>query len=209
MTRFFVDHREIESPNDVFSLSQFINCVDGAHLAKNTVVRQIKIDGLPFSPDNMSVFLQKGSGNPFEKAEAVEIFTGNNAEVAQGSVSEGIAFLDRVENVTPFITGAYRDRPVWDSEDLRHLYEGFYWLNHLVDRLEADFKVCPDVFDIRRGCEMECRRKFISTLKQLTESRQKGDRTGIADRLDEDIFPLLPFWREVLESVARRAGVVT
>jgi hypothetical protein len=207
MTRVFVDHREIKSPGDASSISQILRCVDGAYLDKDSVISQIQVNGRPLALD-VCGSAQPGTPGLFEKPNAIEVLTGNIAEIARGSIVEALAYLDRIESVTPSLAMSFRDGPMPDSfEYLRQLNEGFYWLNLLLDRLETDFKIRIEDICIRAGSELEYRRKFTSILRQLVESREKGDLIRIAGLLEREILPLVPFWREVFRAVAQKAGV--
>ncbi len=203
MTRYFINDREIEAPLDVSSLGRILKQVESSHLPPNTVVRTVHIDGSPVLPQN-------NTGNPLlapeeiEKSEKIEIFTGTLDEIASDSVAEALAYLSRIEDATPSLAESFRFSPNPEAfEGLRQLCEGFYWLNILMEKLGASFHVNLQALMVRGVPVPEHHRKFISILRQLIEAQKSGDFVLIADMLEYEILPLVPVWREMLETISQ------
>ena len=207
MTRFFINDKEIAPPLDVSSLDQIIKQVEAAHLLPNTVVRKIHIDGLPLLPqgesDSPSELLEQ-----MEKREKIEIYTGTLAEIANDSIEEAFAYLNRIEAATPSLAESIRFCPNAETFDnLRQLCEGFYWLNLLMDKLQANFQVHLENMMVRGVPAAEHQQKFISVLKQLVESQEAGNFVLIADLLEYEFLPLVTVWREMLGIISSRMRV--
>lgn len=203
MTRYFINDREIEAPLDVSSLGRILKQVESSHLPPNMVVRTVQIDGSPVMPHG-------DTGNPFlapeelEKSERIEIYTGTLDEIASDSIAEAIAYLDRIQDATPSLAESFRFSPNSEAfEGLRQLCEGFYWLNILMQKLGAGFHVNLEALTVRGVSVPEHHQKFIAILKQLIESQKSGDFVLIADMLEYEILPLVPVWREMLESISQ------
>jgi hypothetical protein len=204
MTRLFIDDKEISAPSNIFTLDQILKHIEDFHLPADSVVRQIQINGLAVLPE----------GLPEDRAEIVsrigeqdkiEVFTGNIREVARDSIVEALAYLDRVETGTLSLAKAFQVSPGPDAfESLRQLYEGLYWLNVLLNRLDGSFQVNLEDVLIQEAPAAEYRRKFIYVLKQLVESQEKGDFVLISDLLEYEILPLVPVWREMLGIGAKK-----
>jgi hypothetical protein len=207
MTKFFINDREIAAPPDVSSLGEILKQVEAIHLLPNTVVRKIQIDGLPLLPqgacESPSELLE-----PIVKREKVEIFTGTLAEIATDSIEQAFSYLNRIEAATPSLSESFRSSPNAEAFDsLRQLCEGFYWLNLLVDKLEANFQIQLEKEMIRGVPAAEHHQKFISVLKQLIESQEGGDFVLIADLLEYEFLPMVTVWREMLGIIAARTKV--
>jgi hypothetical protein len=201
MTRFFVDNKEIAPPMDISSLSQILKQVESTHLPANSVVRKIHIDGLPFAPDGFAGE-SAGNLNTIASKNTVEIFTGTLGEIAQESVGEALAYLDRIEAAIPSLAEGFRFCPSSESfENLRHLCEGFYWLNMLIDRLDASFRMQLETILIRGIPAPQHHQNFISVLKQLIESQEAGDLVVVSDLLEYEIAPMVAVWREMLGAI--------
>jgi hypothetical protein len=207
MTQIYFDDREIELPIDCSSISRILKYVDEAHLAENSVVRKIQVNGHPFMPNGFSETGGHAAPHAFENSDKIEIFTGNTAEIASGSISEALGCLELIESLTPSLI---RDCQIYPSPDslgnLRQLYEGFCWMDLLFKKLESDFPVCSDDTRIQNSFDLECRRKFIAALKRSKESLENGALVWVSDVLERDILPLVPLWREMLMTMAQRAG---
>lgn len=201
MTRFFVDNKEIAPPMDISSLSEVLKQVESVHLPANSVVRKIHIDGLPFAPGDLA---EESAGNvdPIGSKNTVEIFTGTLLEIASESVGEAFAYLDRIEAAIPSLAESFRFCPSPESfENLRHLCEGFYWLNMLIDRLDASFRMQLETILIRGNPAPQYHQNFISVLKQLIESQEAGDLVVVSDLLEYEIAPMVAVWREMLGAI--------
>lgn len=208
MTRIFVDNREIESPKDNSSMSQILKYVEESHLAQNSAVWQIQVNGLPLIPNGFSEGRDRTALGPMNASDKVEIFTGTLAEIARHAISEALDYVDRIESATPSLVKSFRTNPAPESfENLRHLYEGLYWWNLLLDKLKADFLDQSEDAAVWKGSESDYHQKLVSILKRLIESQEKGNFVRIADLLKREIIPLIPIWRGMLSAMAQRAGV--
>ncbi len=204
MTRLFVNDREIVPPLNVSSLDQILKFVENSHLPPNSVVRKIQIDGTSLSPEYLASG-QAGVLNHVEQQNKIEIFTGTVTEIANDSIGEALAYLDRVESATPSLITSFQTFPGQETfENLKQLYEGFYWINLLLDKLNASFQVNLDDVLIQEIPVREHHRKFASILKQLIESQEKGDFVLISDLLEYEILPLVPVWKEMFGIILKK-----
>jgi hypothetical protein len=206
MTRFFLDSREISVPFDVSSINQILKHVEDFHLAPNTVVRQIQVDGLPLVAES------EETGDlscQIDKRDKVEIFTGTITEIAFDSIGQACEYLDRVEAAIPSLSTAFQASPGPEAfQHLRQLYEGFYWLNLLLDKLKSNFHMRFDDALVRGIPVREHHQKFIAILKQLIESQERSDFVLISDLLQYEISPLIPVWREMFSIVSDKVNAV-
>jgi hypothetical protein len=206
MTRFFIDDREIAPPLNASSLDDVLRHVEDVYLPPDSVVRQIQIDGLPLIPNDSS----ENWSALFDRIEArdkVEIFTGTVEEIARCSIAEALTYLDRIETAILSLAGSFQISPgPQPFENLRQLCEGFYWLNVLLDKLKTNFEIDLDNLLIKEIPAPEYHRKFISILKQLIDSQEKGDFVLIADLLEYEILPLVPVWKEMFSLILGKIG---
>jgi len=206
MTRIFMDNREIEPPNDSSSVGQILKYIDETHLAGDRVVRKVQVNGYRLMPDDLvSGAEQAMADRPDERLDKVEIYTGNLAEIARGSITEALAYLDRIEGLIPSLAWSYRKQPLLDSPaNVRQLYEGFYWLQVLLERLQRDFPIQFEDDACGNGFSPEYQKKFVTTLKRLKKSQEMGDLAQVADLLECEILPFVPLWREMFLAVAQK-----
>ena len=200
MTRFYVDNREIQPPIDVSSLNQLLRHIEDVHLPPETVVRQIRIDGLPLNavPAEQSDFSCR-----IDQRERIEIFTGSFAEIARESIKDALQYLGRIEAAIPSLIKSFQDSPGPESfENLKQLYEGLYWLNLLLDKLKTKFQMDLNHHLIQGSPVSVHHQTFISVLKELIESQKKGDFSLVSDLLEYEILSLIPVWRELFGVVA-------
>lgn len=204
MTRFFLDSREISPPFDVSSINQILKHVEDCHLSPNTVVRQIQVDGLPLlaESENTGDLLDR-----IDRREKVEIFTGTVTEIALDSLGQAREYLDRAEAAIPLLSTAFQTSPGPDAfQNLRQMYEGFYWLNVLMDKLKAHFHMCFNDALVQGIPVREHHQKFIEILKQLIESQERKDFVLISDLLQYEILPLVPVWREMFSIISEKVN---
>jgi hypothetical protein len=207
MTKFYVNEREVAPPVDLTSLDKIIRQIEDSHLPPNSVVREIQIDGVSLMPDevseNPSELLQH-----LENRGKIEIYTGTLVEIARESILEALQYLDRIETATPLLASGFQISPGPESfESLRQLYEGLYWLNLLMDKLETSFHLAFQDIPIQGIPAKEHHQKFISILKQMIDSHERGDFVLIADLLEYEILPLVPIWREMFKIIMEKAVV--
>jgi hypothetical protein len=206
MTRYFINEREIAPPLDISSLDQILKHVEGCHLPPNSVIRQIHVDGQPMitdaSPDVGEILRQ------MENREKVEIVTGTVSEIARDSIAEAIAYFDRIETVTHSLVTCFQNSPEPEAfENLRQLLEGLYWINLLLDKLAKGFHIVLDDFLVQGISVGEHLKKFISILKQLIDSQERGDFILIADLLEYEVIPMLPAWKDIFSSILQKVNV--
>jgi hypothetical protein len=206
MTKYYVNEKEIAPPLDVSSLDKALKEIEVAHLEPNSVVWQVQVDGVPIIPDDFpeapSDLLQH-----LDNREKIEIYTGTLNEIARESIAEASTYLDRVEAATPDLASSFQISPGPESfESLRQLYEGLYWLNLLMDKLETSFHISLDNIRIQDVPAREHHQKFISVLKQMIDSHERGDFILIADLLEYEILTLVPVWREMFNIILEKAG---
>ena len=207
MIRIFIDDKQIAPPEDCSSLSRILKYVDEAHLAKNSVVRHIQVNGHLITPNNLPGSAPNAMPHRLENRDKVELFTGNIAEIARGSISEVLDDLERIETLTPSIINSVRTDPSSDSfGNVRQLYEGFCWMDLLFDKLEDDFPVHLEDAQLGKGFEPECRRKSAAALKRLKDSQEEGDFVRVSDLLEREILPFVPLLRETLIAMAQKVA---
>jgi hypothetical protein len=127
------------------------------------------------------------------------------AEIAFDSIAEALAYLDRVEKLTPSLAESFQFSPGPEAHDnLRHLYEGFHCLSLLLEKLRARFGVNLEDIRIRDIPFREHLQKFASVLKELIGSQEQRDFVLISDLLQYEIYPLIPVWKEMFGIVAEK-----
>jgi hypothetical protein len=200
MTRLFVDAREIApTPSAFSSMDDVIRHVEAGHLPPGSVIRRIEIDGSPFEGSQPAA----RQAHAFTSRERIEIFTGTLRDVAIDSIGEAVLYLDRIEAVTPALSLSFRSTPQPQAfGSLRQLYEGFYWMNLLVDRLEKSFGLNLEAITIKGVSAREHHDRFLSVLKQMVSAHERQDFLYIADVLEYEILPIVPIWKEMFKKVA-------
>ena len=204
MTRYFINEREIASPADFSTLDQILKHAEDCHLPPNSIIRQINIDGQPLISDsfpNPGEILKQ-----LEKQDKVEIFTGTVSEIAHESIVEALAYFDRIETVIPSLASSFQLYPGPESfANLRQLLDGFYWINILLDKLAANFKLVLENCLVQ-GISVQAHiDKFIVILKQLIDSQQRGDFVLIADLLEYELMPIVPVWKDIFRLLLQKA----
>jgi hypothetical protein len=205
MTRLFVDNFEVSAPFDMASLHELLKHVEAVHLSPETVVRQIRINGLPLAvpaAEEKSELLFH-----LENHDTVEIFTGTINQIAQDSVADALQYLDRVEAATPSLITSFQMNPGPESfERLKQLYQGLYWLTILLAKLKTKFQMNLDEVFIQGALVLEHQQKFISVLKTLIEAQEKRDFVLISDLLEYEILPIVAVWREMFGIVSEKVN---
>ena len=200
MTRFFVNNTEIAAPEDLSSLDNIIKQIESSHLPPHSIVRSIHIDGTSLTPDSADQGLHQ-----IDAREKIEIFTGTVEEVANESISEALQYLDRIKAVTPSVAMGFQCSPGAESfENLRELYEGFYWLNMLLEKLRDNLQVSFQDMVIQGVSAKEHQDRFIAVLKQLIDAQQRNDLVLLSDLLECEIVPLVPVWKEMFVMVQKK-----
>ena len=205
MTRLYIDKQEVAPiPQDLNSLDQVIRFVERDHINGDAIIRQVQIDGRPLISD--------GNTNSFPDfiadKEKIEIFTGTLQEVALDSIREAIAYLERVETITPILANSFRTAACASTfENLKQFYEGFYWINRLVDRLAQSFHVPLAAGQAGGELAGAHHDRLTSALKALIEAHEKMDLGLMADLLEYEINPLIQGCKEIF--VAIRSEVLS
>jgi len=206
MTRLFVNNEEVLAPPPCLSsLEQVIKHVEDNLLPPNTIIRQVNLDGQPVDAGNCQADPTLVLGD-LTSRKRVEVFTCSVLEIALDSIREAGSYLDRVETLTPSLAMAFRDYPGPETfESLRQLYDGFYWMNTLLSRLETVFKINLDEMEVDGVSLREHHQKFISVLQQLVGAQEQEDFILVADLLEFEIVPMIPVWRSLLTRIAGTA----
>jgi len=202
MTRLFVDKREVAAiPPDINSLDQVIRLVEKDHISGGTIIRQVQIDGRPLIQDASIQSLPDCIANK----EKIEIFTGTLHEVALDSIQEAVAYLERVEATTPMLANSFRTSVGTSAfENLKQFYEGFYWVNLLMDRLTQSFRIPLNAGQAGGESAEEHHNKLASALKALIEAHEKKDFGLMGDLLEYEITPLVQGCKEIFAAIRGR-----
>jgi hypothetical protein len=206
MTRYYLNEREIAPPLDMSSFDKILKHVEDCHLPPNSVVRQINIDGQPIISES---FPEPGElFSQLENREKIEIFTGTVSEIAHESIIEALAYLDRIESITPSLASSFQIYPGPEAfENLRQLLDGFYWMSILLDKVVSNFNIVLDTCSVQGVSVRDHFDKFISILKQLIDSQQRGDFVLISDLLEYEVLPVVPVWKDIFNLFLQKVAV--
>ena len=202
MTRLYVDKQEITPlPPDLNSLDQVLKLVQRMHLSPNTVIRQVQVDGLPLISDDRTSSIPER----IDDREKIEIFTGTLQEVALDSIREAITYLERIEAATPSLASSFRAGAGPEAfENLKQFYEGFYWANLLLDRLQQAFHIPLETICVGGGNAREHNAKLATALKEVIEAHEKKDFSLVADLLEYEVAAVIPGCKEVFSGFRDR-----
>lgn len=207
MTRVFLNQTEVSGlPTGLLSLDAIIRHLEVNFLQPDTVIRQIHLDGQPVIQDTREA-TEVCLRTSLEGREKVEVFTGSVHDISRESIVEAIHYLNRVEAITPSICVSFRASPTGESyQMLRQLYDGFYWVHLLVDRLKATFgeRVTQSVGGNPQLADLTT--NFRSVLRKLIQAQENEDFILISDLLEYGLLPLVPQWRSTLEAMAVAVG---
>ncbi len=204
MTRIFVDAKEVPSlPPGLTTLADVLKHIEQNYLGPHSVVRRVCVDGAPLVVDELvSVASSEMARVTFR--ESIEITTGTLTEVAGESITEAVAYLRRIEPAIADLAAGFRDLPgPAEFDNLRQLYEGLYWLNLLLDRLQSSFGVDLGPAD-SSTLVRETHRHFAAILKRLIGAQEGEDYSLIARILESEILPLVPIWKALFEDAGKR-----
>src|SRR5262245_23601532 len=209
MPRLYVDQQEVSLPAAGFtSLEEILKLVEETHLPPNTLIREIQVDGLPLSSEQF----QSSPSTVLERIaerDRIEIFTANVWEIATDSIREAIEYLVRIETVTPALATSFRAHPGPERfENLRQLYEGFYWLNLLLDRLQVTFQFNLDEVQLAGKTARGHHVDLMTILKELIASQERGDFILMADLMEYEILPLIPVWKGLFAALGQKVTPV-
>ncbi len=202
MTRLYIDKREIAPlPPDMNSLDQVLRLVESDHLPLNMAIRQIEVDGRPLIRSDGEARLQEDICGP----EKIEIFTSTLREVAVDSIREAVTYLERAETAIPSLSASLRIQAEPEaSSSLRQFYEGIYFINLLLQRLEQSFQIPFADLRTSGGSARDCCFKLAALLKEVIGAHGKNDFGLLADLLENDIGPLIPAFKETFEAINSR-----
>jgi hypothetical protein len=207
MTRLFVNNEEIAlPPPSLSSLRQVISHVEENLLPPDSVIREVNLDGYTVDAGNFENNPEILLGD-LTSRERIEITTCTLRDIARDSIREAEAYLLRVEGITPSIAAAFRDYPGPEAfENLKQLYDGFYWMSLLLRRIESVFAIDPSDTKIAGISLQDHHQKFIIILKQLVESQEQGDFALVADLLEFEALPMVPVWKTLFADVSRETA---
>lgn len=203
MARLYLNSEEVTVPPPVFlSLDHVMKHVEANLLPPDEVIRQICLDGAPVNAEslqqNPSMLLSDLTGR-----ERVEITTCTVKEVALDSVREAGMYLDRVEAITPSLAATFRDFPGPEAfENLRQLYDGFYWLSLLMAKLEPLLGIDMEATLVGKITLHDHHERFLGILKQLIAAQEQSDYLLIADLLEYEVLPIIPAWKTLFNTTA-------
>jgi hypothetical protein len=202
MTRLYIDKQEIGPlPPDLHSLDQVLKLVENTHLSPNAIIRQIHVDGRPWLQDDQAACLPVGVGD----RETIEIVTGTLQEVALDSIREAITYLDRVGLATPSLASSFRAAAGREAfESLKQFYEGFYWMNLLLDRLERTFRIPLETMCMGGGNARDYHAKLAEALKGIIEAHEQNDFGLVADLLEYEIAAMIPACKDMFAAIRAR-----
>jgi hypothetical protein len=202
MTRLYIDKQEVMPlPPNLTSLEQILQLVESDHLSPDVIIRDIQIDGLPLATADQEFCLPER----IHDREKIEIFTSSLRDVALDSIREAIVYLERIAKATPSMASSFRLHAAQpDFENLKQFYEGFYWTNLLLDRLERSFEIPLDAVVVQGISAREHHLKLAALLKEVIEAHEKRDFGLVADLLEYEIAPLIPTCKEIFVAVRDR-----
>lgn len=144
---------------------------------------------------------------PHEKRDSVGIIAGALKEIAHDSIKEALVYLDCVEAAIPSLAMDFHVSPDPEAfQNLLQLYEGLYWLNALLDKLNANFQMSLEHMFVQGVPVPEHHHRFISILKRLIELQENGNFTMIPDLLRNEIALLIPVWREMFDIISNKVN---
>src|SRR4029453_18644535 len=114
-------------------------------------------------------------------------------------------YLGRVETISPDLASTFRAAPGPHAfEQLKQFYDGFYWLNLLLDRLQTTFQLTLESVEVEGVSVRNHHLNLVSILKELIGAQERQDFVLLADLLEYEIQPLIPLWRDVFAALGRR-----
>ena len=193
MTRLFVDEREVAFPCCVASLDQLLKHIEATEVAPKYVIHQVNIDGAPV----LSEFRSAVRPSIAERGR-IDIFTTPLDKVVQDSVREAVSYLERAESVIPSLAASFQAYPGPEAfENLKQLYEGLYWLNLLIVRLEKAHQIAPAKAEERDRLIQKHQDALTGILRQMVEAQERGDFILISDLLQYEVVPFVSAWKEM------------
>jgi hypothetical protein len=202
MTRLLIDKREVaQLPPDLTSLEQVVRMVEADHLSSDTIIRDIRIDGQPLTNAEDEFRIP----DRIDSRDTIEIITSTVGEVALDSIREATVYLGRIEKATPLLAMGFRSQcDRHDFENLKQFYEGFYWINLLLDRLERSFEIRLETITVNGLSAREHHLHLAALLKEVIEAHEKRDFGLVADLLEYEIAPLIPACKDLFAAVGQR-----
>ncbi len=203
MTRLFVDACEVPFSQSGFAtIEEVVRHVQDNHLAPGCVIRQINVDGAPLALENL-VCDTTGEGEWIQSRDRIQIVTGTIWEVAAQSVREAAIYLVRIEPAIPRLAAAFHGSPApEESACLRELFEGLFWINMLLDRLESTFPTSSAGISLQDTMFHEQHGRLSSVVGRLIDLQERGQCVEIASLLESEILPLIPGWIRLFDDIA-------
>jgi len=207
MIRVFVDKNEVLGlETDEGSIDELIRRLEAEVLPPETVIRQIHVDGVPVllnDADRASEILRSG----VKGRGSVEVSTATVEELASDSIVEALEYLSRIETLAPGLAAGFQSTPGPETfESLRQFYEGFYWINLLIERLESTFQIGLESIVLDGVSAPDQHKHFLEVLKELVDAQERQDFLLLADLLEYEVLPVIPFWRKIFTTIAGRLG---
>jgi len=200
MTRLYIDAREVPcTVPDLSTLADLLRHVEQNYLPPDCVVRQINLDGTPLRVSEIEQ-------DYIQLRDSVEIFTGTVSDAAAESAEEAVSFLERAESGVPQLAVDLKESPgPAVHESLRQLYEGFFWLSLLLDRLRATLRLDLDQLLVCGASAATHQRRLAEVLRQLIDAQKSEDFDAISLLLESEILAMVPIWKKMLVEITARA----
>ena len=203
MTQYYVNGKEVDVPSNFPSFDQMLKHIEDRYLEPASVIREIHVDGQPFTPE--SFLGGNGSLEMSSEWKKVEIFIGTLADIAVESIAGAQDYLIKIENGAPALALKFQDFPESDDfGNLGSLCEGFYFLSILLDKLAVGYQLKLDEIIVRGVSAHEHLNKFAGIVEQLNEAQEKQEYLLIADTIEYEILPVVPVWKEIFEAVSSK-----
>ncbi len=203
MTRLFVDAYEVPFSQPGFTtIEEVVRHVENNHLAPGCVIRQINVDGAPLALENLfPESMEKGEW--IRSRDRIQIITGTIWEAAAQSVREAAIYLVRIEPAIPRLAAAFHGSPGAEERAcLRDLFEGLFWTNMLLDRLQSNFPASSAGTSVRDREFHEQHRRLSSVVGRLIDLQEKGQHVEIASLLETEVHPSIPGWIRLFDDIA-------
>ncbi len=201
MTQLIVDQQEITPvPKNLVSLDAILKHVEDTHLASDTVIRQVHVDGRPLISGELDSEVAAMGGAKLAGA-TVEIFTGKIAEIARESLKEAALYCTRIQTAIPSLAMGLRTNPsAAVFEALKQFCDGFLWLNLLLEKMNA----VGDRQSAGGPANPAACQRLVLSLNEMVQAQERGDNTQVADILEYEILELLPGYRRQFVDLEQR-----
>ena len=206
MTRYYINGAEVDVPADFKSFDSMLKGVENQYLEPDTVIRQILVDGRPFSPESL-----RDDDEYLDLAhdwEKIEFITGTLSDIAAESIDGAHEYLVKIESAAPALAAKFQDFP--ESEDftnLGSLCEGLYFLGILLDKIAIGYQFKLDEIMVHGASVHEHMLKFADIVAQMCNAQEKEEFFLVADIIEHEILPFVPIWKEIFEAVRQKTAL--